>query len=287
MQHVEDVLQLDTWHDRTVDGLCAAQLLPGEVDAREIRERTAGADNLRAPPVASGDPVLQLAPNMLAQFFHPSTRAGLRQKIFGQTDGAERQRKKMFDQTVGAERQLERAAANIHHDSTSAREVEMGERTSKAEASFVVAAYHLYTQAGFRFYELQKSSPIRCFAHGTGGDRLDTLGTKLSRECGHPVERRYGGQHRGCRQLSRSLDSLAESWRSLHFIDDADVSAGRDVGDDLTDRVGPDVDRRNSNVFFRRAGLGAAGRKVEPDGRNGWVHSGNGDATRFSPRSDA
>jgi hypothetical protein len=57
----------------------------------------------------------------------------------------------------------------------------------------------------------------------------------------------------------RAVEIRAEPRRFLHLVDDRDDAVGGDVGDDLPDRVGADVDGGDS------AGLGIGGESV------GWI----------------
>ena len=52
-EHVEDVLEIGARNARRVHRARGENSLPGEIDAREVRERAARADELRAAPVAT------------------------------------------------------------------------------------------------------------------------------------------------------------------------------------------------------------------------------------------
>ena len=74
-------------------------------------------------------------------------------------------------------------------------------------------------------------------------------------------------------ELPGAVEAGAEAGRRLHLVDDADRAVGGDVGDDLPDRVGADVDRgdaaRSDSASRRESGAGGAAGVVTDGAREG------------------
>ena len=77
-------------------------------------------------------------------------------------------------------------------------------------------------------------------AHRARRHGVDALGAELPGERRHAVEAFQGGGSM-CRERAGGGDP-APARRRLHFVHDLDRAFRRDVGDDLADGVGADVD---------------------------------------------
>ena len=72
---------------------------------------------------------------------------------------------------------------------------------------------------------------------------LADAGVKLLGEARHAAQCEDGLVHVRLTEHPRLAQPMAEPRRRLHFIDDPDLPARRDIGDQLTDRVRADIDR--------------------------------------------
>jgi len=127
----------------------------------------------------------------------------------------------------------------------------MRERAAKAQRGLIFSVDDFYSQSGFFSYEVQKTLAVRGAADRTRRDHLRAFGAQLFRKGSHAAE--YCERVLNCdfTQAAGFLDTCAESRRGFHFIDDADASVGRDIGDYLTNRIGSDVDRGDASWIIR------------------------------------
>src|SRR5205814_8859865 len=166
-------------------------------------------------------------------------------------DCAEPERQQTLEESVGAERELERSTADVDDRSTPHSEIEVRERAAKAQRRLVFSIDDFYSQSGFLSREIEKTLAVRCAADRARRDHLRAFCAELFRKRSHAAECRERVLNRDFTEAAGLLDTCAESRRGFHFIDDADASVGRDIGDYLTNRVGPDVDRGDASWIIR------------------------------------
>jgi len=129
---------------------------------------------------------------------------------------------------------------------------------------FFVAVEHPNVEARLRVHAMDESRAVRGVAHGARGDGFDSLSPELSREGRHADDVFDRAVHRRFVENPGVDETGREPRRSLHFIDDLDATSGRDIGNDLANRIRSDVDRRDP------ARIALAQR------RGGSCHVGNG-----------
>ena len=154
----------------------------------------------------------------------------------------------MFHEPVGTERQLEGSASDVDHCRASGAEIEVGLGAPEAEPRFVVAVEHDDIHPGLELYLCEPFGGVRCLPHRARGDHPCAPRAKLLRERFHSAERFDGRISCFAAQLACLVDARAKAGRRFHFIDDADCSARRNVGDYLPNRVASDVDRGDSDI---------------------------------------
>ena len=172
-------------------------------------------------------------------------RRAVRQKPLAQAHGPQRQRSDSVDDAIDTQYELERSAADVRDHSPTAPELEMCERAAEAQASFFVAVEHPNVEARLRVHAMDESRAVRGVAHGARGDGFDSLSPELSREGRHAHDVFDRAVHRRFVENPGVDETGREPRRSLHFIDDLDATSGRDIGNDLANRIRSDVDRRD------------------------------------------
>lgn len=119
----------------------------------------------------------------------------------------------------------------------------MRQRAEVGEPRFVLAADDADLEIRLLPNARDELIGVRGVAHGARRDRFDAGRTELARQRGHAPDRLGGAFHGWRGELARPIELGAEPGCLLHLVHDGDHAVGGDVGDDLADGVGPDVDR--------------------------------------------
>src|SRR5262245_62859705 len=90
--------------------------LTREIDAGEIRKRAAGADELRATPIANWNLRPHAFGDIAPQSSYRLWRDAVREVFLGQANRAEGQGPEPLDHSLRRHRQLERSTADVHDD---------------------------------------------------------------------------------------------------------------------------------------------------------------------------
>jgi len=101
------VLEIGSWNVRCVHGTRGEDPLAREIDAGEVRERSAGSDQLRTTPVAARKLGFQAVANGAAQALHALGLDPGAEEFLGEANRAEGQRGEMLDHSLRGQRELE------------------------------------------------------------------------------------------------------------------------------------------------------------------------------------
>ena len=247
-QRFEDVLDLVPRHAGAVHRVRHLEPLPGEEHPGEVGERAAGSYDLGATPVAHGNRLPQLLAHRLAQLLHALGRRPVAQELLGEAHGAERQRHVALDNALGGQRELQRTAADVHDDRATASQVEMGQRAAEGQPGLLLSVEHAHPQSRLLANAAQEDGAVGGAAHGGGGHGFNALAADLLGQRRHSAQRLERQAHRLLAEFARLDQSGLQARCGLHLVDHPDASGGRDVGHDLADRVGADVDGRDALV---------------------------------------
>ena len=178
-------------------------------------------------------------------------RDAVGEELLGQANRAEGQRAETLDHALGAERELERAAADVDDHRSPDPHVEMRDGAAEAESRLFVAVEHAHLEPRGARDLGEESARVARFAYGARRHRVDANRAELTRERRHAVERFERGVNRQRRQLAVGARPAAR--RGAAFISSTTwIDAfGRDVGDDLPNRVRADVDRGDAPMSRR------------------------------------
>src|SRR2546423_14024656 len=98
----------------------------------------------------------------------------------------------------------------------------MRERAAKREPRLIIAVQHADVEPCFLPRELEKLIAIAGIADGARRDDLGAFDAELLSQSGHSAEHNQRILNCHLAQHSALVQSRAESWRRLHFIDDSD-----------------------------------------------------------------
>ena len=110
-------------------------------------------------------------------------------------------------------------------------------RTPEAQRGFVDPIDNFDTQSRFFADEIEKLLSVECAAHCARCNHFSTLCAKLFCKCGHSRERSKRVLNRDDAELASFVESCAQTGRSLYLVENPNASFGRNVGDDLANRV--------------------------------------------------
>ena len=99
-----------------------------------------------------------------------------------------------------------------------------------------------------RAISARKLLGVARLSHRARGYRVDANRAELTGERRHAVERLECGADRKRGQFARGAEPRREARRRLHLVHDLDRSLGRDIGDDLPNRVRAYVDRGDTTM---------------------------------------
>src|SRR5207237_975060 len=128
------------------------------------------------------------------------------------------------------------------------RKIEVRKRAPKGETGFVVAVENFYFQSGFLAYEREELVAISSVANCARRDDFGALDAQLIGKRCHSAEHSQRVLNCDLAQRAALIESGAQPWGRLHFVDDANYSRRRNVGDRLSNRVRADVDRGHANL---------------------------------------
>jgi hypothetical protein len=131
-----------------------------------------------------------------------------------------------------------------------------------AQQRFLFAAQDPNLDTGQRLRATREFQAVGRVAHCARRHDFNARGAELARKHHHALQRFQRAVDRCLAQRATSIEAFAKPRHGLHFVEHADLTRLRHVGDDLADRVGADVDRRDALV----AGRGVAKRGRERTG---------------------
>src|SRR5262245_55358917 len=247
-EHVQNMLEIGARDVRGMHRARCENSLTSEVDAGEIREGAAGADELRTAPVANWNLCPHPLGDRATKFAYRLRRDALREVFLGQTNRAEGQGPEPLDHPFGRERNLQRSAPDVDDDGASHPHVEVRDGTAEAETCFFVTIQYADLETGDSRDLGEQARGVARFADRAGRDRVDARCAELLRERRHALDGVERGANGCVCELAGFRETGRESRRRLHFIDNLTRAFRRNVGDDLSNRVRPDIDGGDSTM---------------------------------------
>jgi hypothetical protein len=130
-------------------------------------------------------------------------------------------------------------------------EIEVCLRTAEAEPCLVLTVEDDNIESRRKLHLCEPLARVRGIPNCACRYRTRSTGAKLSCKRLHSAE--CGDCSFAClaTELACLLDAGTEARRGFHFIDNSYLARWRNIGDDLADRIAPNIDRRDADVSFR------------------------------------
>ena len=217
-------------------------------DRAEREDRARGADHAIEPLVHD---VLDVTVHLLGDELRHLAQVASAERIgrreaFGQADDAELETPCKFDLVSASEGDLDAAAADVDDDGRFGR-IDPVHRRHVNEARLFGPGDDPGTNAGPPFDRLEKGPAVFGFPRRAGRRRQNLVDLVGLGEALELRERQQGRAHRLARHLAPVQAAGAQADHFLLAIDDLERKVRSDLDHNHVDRIGPDIDSRESH----------------------------------------